>query len=38
MLEIEAKKKLRATEGAHVFFTLIFLTATGIIENNYSQE
>ncbi|KRW98278.1 hypothetical protein PPERSA_01716 [Pseudocohnilembus persalinus] len=38
MQEIEAKKKLRATEGAHIFFTLIFLSATGIIESRYSDE
>ncbi len=29
MLDIEAKTKLRASEGAHFFFTLIFLVATG---------
>ena len=31
MLEIEAKRKLRASEGAHFFFTLIFLVGSGLI-------
>ncbi len=35
MLEIEAKRKLRSNEGAHFFFTLIFLVATGVIERKY---
>jgi len=35
MQEIEAKRKLKANEGAHFFYSLIFLAATGIIENNY---
>lgn len=38
MEEIEAKKKLRASEGAHIILTVIFLGATGIIEKNYSHE
>ena len=29
MLDIEAKTKLKASEGAHFFFTLIFLIITG---------
>lgn len=32
MLEIEAKRKLRASEGAHFFYTLIFLIATGLLK------
>lgn len=33
MQEIEAKRKLKASEGAHFFYALIFLVASGIIEN-----
>jgi hypothetical protein len=29
MLDIEAKTKLRASEGGHFFFTMIFLIITG---------
>lgn len=35
MQDIEAKRKLRASEGAHFFFTLIFLVATGIIQHRF---
>ncbi len=38
MLEIEAKTRLRSSEGAHFFFTLIFLTAAGVIERRNIQE
>lgn len=38
MIEIEAKTRLRAGEGAHFFFTLIFLVATGLIEREYTSE
>jgi hypothetical protein len=31
MIEIEAKTRLRSSDGAHFFFTLIFLSASGII-------
>ena len=34
MLDIEAKTKLRASEGAHFFFTIIFLVITGRIFKN----
>lgn len=35
MQEIEAKKKLKASEGAHFFYSLIFLSGSGIIEYDY---
>ncbi|KAL4487114.1 hypothetical protein ABPG72_001566 [Tetrahymena utriculariae] len=38
MIEIEAKTKLKSSEGAHFFFTLIFLTASGLIERQYSEQ
>lgn len=38
MIEIEAKTKLKSSEGAHFFFTLIFLSASGLIERQYSEE
>jgi len=38
MQEIEGKKKLRASEGAHFFFTLIFLTGSSIIEFGHEKE
>jgi len=38
MWEIEAKRKLKASEGAHFFYSLIFLSATTIIENNYIDQ
>ena len=38
MQEIEAKRKLRASEGAHFFFTLIFLTGSAIIKIERSEE
>ena len=38
MFEIEAKRKLRASEGAHFFFTLIFFVISIVIELNYKHE
>jgi hypothetical protein len=38
MQEIESKRKLRASEGAHFFFTLIFLTASGLLQLRYTYE
>jgi hypothetical protein len=38
MQEIEAKRKLKASEGAHFFYSLIFLAASGLIENNYLTQ
>ena len=38
MQEIEAKRKLRASEGAHFFYTLIFLVATGLIQIKYNDS
>ena len=38
MIEIEAKTRLRSSEGAHFFFTLIFLLASGIIERQNMPE
>lgn len=38
MQEIEAKRKLRASEGAHFFFTLIFLSGSSIIEMSHRDE
>jgi hypothetical protein len=38
MQEIESKRKLRASEGAHFFFTLIFLSASGIIKLSKEQR
>ena len=38
MQEIEAKRKLRASEGAHFFFTLIFLSASAIILSSYKGQ
>ena len=38
MQEIEAKRKLRASEGAHFFYTLIFLVATGLIQADYDKS
>ncbi len=37
MQEIEAKRKLRASEGAHFFYTLIFLVSTGLIQIKYNN-
>lgn len=37
MQEIEAKRKLRASEGAHFFYTLIFLVSSGMIQIKYNQ-
>ena len=37
MQAIEAKRKLRASEGAHFFFTLIFLAASAIIISKHSK-
>lgn len=37
MQEIEAKKKLKASEGAHFFYTLIFLSMAGILENQFME-
>ena len=37
MQEIEAKRKLRASEGAHFFYTLIFLVSSGLIQMKYSN-
>lgn len=36
MQEIEAKRKLRASEGAHFFFTLSFLSGAALIKLNDS--
>ncbi|CAD8097369.1 unnamed protein product [Paramecium sonneborni] len=38
MQEIEAKKQLKASEGAHFFYTLIFLSASGIIETKFIEQ
>ncbi|CAD8179583.1 unnamed protein product [Paramecium pentaurelia] len=38
MQEIEAKKQLKASEGAHFFYTLIFLSASGIIETQFIEQ
>ena len=38
MQEIESKRKLRASEGAHFFFTLIFLSASGIIKLGHPEK
>ena len=38
MQEIESKRKLRASEGAHFFFTLIFLSASGIIKFGHPEK
>ncbi|CAK59515.1 unnamed protein product (macronuclear) [Paramecium tetraurelia] len=38
MQEIEAKKQLKASEGAHFFYTLIFLSASGIIETQFIDQ
>ncbi len=38
MQEIESKRKLRASEGAHFYFTLIFLVASGIIEVKHMDD
>lgn len=35
MLEIEAKRKLKPSEGAHLFYTLIFLISSTLIKSNY---
>lgn len=38
MLEIEAKRKLKPSEGAHLLYTMIFLISSTIIKSNYSQQ
>jgi hypothetical protein len=38
MQDIEAKTKLKASEGAHLIFTLIFLTGSSVILRKYSHE
>lgn len=38
MIEIEAKTKLKSSEGAHFFFTLIFLVGSWLIEQQESDE
>lgn len=37
MIEIDAKTKLKSSEGANFFFTLITLTATGVIQRQYIE-
>lgn len=38
MQGIEPKIKLKASEGAHFFYTMIFLVATSIIQFQYKHE
>ena len=38
MLEINAKHKLKSSEGAHFFFTLIFLVFCLVIKHDFQQE
>jgi len=38
MIEIEAKTKLKSSEGAHFFFTLIFLVGSWLIEQQETDE
>jgi succinate dehydrogenase hydrophobic anchor subunit len=35
---METKKALKASEGAHFFFTLIFLISSGIIQKDYQHQ
>ena len=37
MIEIDAKTKLKSSEGANFFFTLITLVATGVIQRQYIE-
>ena len=38
MQEVEAKRKLTPADGAHVFFTLIFLTGAYLVKTRYSTD
>lgn len=38
MLEIDKKQKLKSSEGAHFFFTLIFLVACYILKHKMPEK
>ena len=38
MLEIDTKHKLKSSEGAHFFFTLIFLVFCLVIKHDFKEE
>ncbi|CAD8086829.1 unnamed protein product [Paramecium primaurelia] len=38
MKEIKAKQQLKASEGAHFFYYLIFLSASGIIQTQFIEQ
>ena len=38
MQEVEAKRKLTPADGAHVFFTLIFLVGSYLVKTHYPTE
>ncbi|CAD8095383.1 unnamed protein product [Paramecium sonneborni] len=38
MQEIEAQKQQKASEGAHFFYKLIFISASGIIETQFIEQ
>jgi len=38
MQEVEAKRKLTPADGAHVFFTLIFLVGAYLVKTRYTTE
>lgn len=38
MQEVEAKRKLTPADGAHVFFTLIFLVGAYLVKTQYTNE
>ena len=38
MQEIESRRKLTPADGAHIFYTAIFLTAASIIKSRYSTN
>ena len=38
MQEVEAKRKLTPADGAHIFYTAIFLTGAAIVKLNYNTD